>query len=111
MDLVLDRPLAADVAGEMPRRGLARIQAGDDEHRHGGLHLLPDPALAFPHPGSPGDVPFDEGRLAGVGEPPADVVRGGHDLDGAALAAAVAFLLGGVLHGYGGPVQGVQLSP
>jgi hypothetical protein len=47
MDLVLDRPLAADVAGEVDGGGLAGVQAGDDEHRHGGLHLLLHPALSF----------------------------------------------------------------
>ena len=34
-----------------------------------------------------------------------------HDLDGAALAPAVPFALGGVLYRDGCPVQGVQLSP
>ncbi len=107
MHLVLDCPLAPDVPGQVHRGGLAGIQAGDDEHRHGGLDLRAHPALAFPDPHGPGDVPLDEGDLAGVREPLADVPGGGHDLDGAPLAAAVAFRLGHVLDGDACPVQGV----
>jgi hypothetical protein len=46
-----------------------------------------------------------------MGEPGPDVLRGVHDLDGAALAASVPGLLGHVLDGHGRPVQGIQVSP
>jgi len=111
MHFVLDRPLAADVAGQVHRGGLAGVQAGDDEYRHRGLDLLLGPALAFPDPDGAGDIPLDEGDLAGVGEPRADVLRGVHDLDGAAFAAAVALFGGRVLHRDLRPVQGVQFLP
>lgn len=52
-----------------------------------------DPALAFAHPHGAGDVTFDQGDLACVREPPADVLRGGCDLDGAVLAPPVPFSL------------------
>jgi hypothetical protein len=57
------------------------------------------------------DVPFDQGDLAGVREPLADVLRGGCDLDGAQLAAAVSFLLGGVLDRDGTPSPGRRVPP
>ena len=107
----LDGPLPADVAGQVHGGGLAGVQAGDDEHRHGGLDLLPDPALAFLHPDGAGDIPLDQGDLAGVREPLADVRGGVHDLDGAALAPSVAFLLGGVLDGDGLPSPGRRARP
>ena len=44
-------------------------------------------------------------------EPPADMLRGVHDLDGAPFPAAVASLLGHVLYRDGVPVQGVQFLP
>src|ERR1022692_1232384 len=111
VDLVLYGPVTADVPGDVLRGGLAGVQAGDDEHRDRGLHLLAYPALSLPDPDGAGDVPFDQGDLAGVREPPRDVRGGVHDLDGAPLAATVAFLLRRVLDGDGGPVQGVDLVP
>jgi hypothetical protein len=69
---------------------------------------LPDPALAFADPDGAGDVAFDEGDLAGVREPLADVRGGVRDLDGAALAAAVTLLFDSVLDGDLRPVQGVE---
>ena len=111
VDLVFDRPLTPDVARQVDRGGLAGIQAGDDEYRDRGLHLFPHPALAFPYPHRAGHVPLDQRDLAGVGEPLRDVRGRGHDLDGAPLAPPVAFLLRGVLHRDGCPVQGVELLP
>ena len=111
VDLVLDGPVAADVPGQVDGGGLAGVQAGDDEHRHGGLHLLLHPAPALLHADGAGDVPLDQGDLAGVREPLADVRGGVHDLDGAALAPAVAFLLGDVPDRDRRPVQRVQLLP
>src|SRR5258708_16066069 len=67
--------------------------------------------LPLRHPHGAGDVPFDQGDLACVREPLADVLRGVHDLDGAALAPPVAFLPGLVLDGDFPPVQGVQFLP
>jgi hypothetical protein len=43
------------------------------------------PSACLPYPHDPGDVPLDQGDLPGVREPPADVVRGVHDLDSAPL--------------------------
>src|ERR1700689_332267 len=111
VDFVLDRPLAADVPGQVGRGGLTGVQAGDDEHRHRGLDLLSHPAPALVHPDGAGHVALDEGGLPGVREPPADVVRGVHDLDRAALAAAVAVLLGDVLHGDLRPVMALAEDP
>jgi hypothetical protein len=68
-------------------------------------------ALACSGPDGAGDIPLDEGGLAGVGEPGADVPRSVHALDGAALAAAVALFGGLVLHRDLRPVQGVQFLP
>ena len=111
VDLVLDGPVAADVAGQVAGGGLAGVEAGDDEYRDGGLDGLLHPALALPDPHGPGDVPLDEGDLAGVREPLGDVRGGVHDLDGAALAPPVASFLGGVLDRDGFPVQGVEFGP
>jgi hypothetical protein len=70
-DLVLDGPLAADVAGQVHRRSLACVQAGDDEHRDGGTDLgglaLAGVLLALAD--LAGYVPFDEGDLPDVREP------------------------------------------
>ncbi len=110
-DLVLYGPVAADAGGQVDRGGLAGVQAGDDERRDGGPDLLPDPAPAFPDPDGAGDVPLGQGYLPGVREPPGDVRGGGPDLDGAALAPPVPFLLRHVLHGDRFPVQGVDLVP
>src|SRR5260370_29681812 len=66
------RPVAADVAGDVGGGCLAGVQAGDDEHRDGGLDGLLRPALSLLHAHDPGHVPFDQGDLAGVREPRAD---------------------------------------
>src|ERR1017187_5853864 len=108
VDLVLYGPVTADVAGDVGGGCLAGVEAGDDEHRDRGLYLLPDPALSLPHADGAGDVPFDQGDLAGVREPLRDVRGGVHDLDGAPLAPAVAFLFRRVLHRDLRPVQGVE---
>jgi hypothetical protein len=52
------------------------------------LTAFPSPAPAFLHADGPGDVPLDEGGLAGMGEPPTNMVRGGCDLDGAATISS-----------------------
>src|ERR1039457_7219834 len=111
VDLVLYGPVTADVPGDVLRGGLAGVQAGDDEYRDGGLHLLAHPALALPRPDGAGDVPLDQGRLPDVREPGLDARGGVHDLDGAALAPPVAVLPGGVLDGDGCPVQGAGFRP
>jgi hypothetical protein len=49
VDLVLDGPVAADVAGDALGGGLAGVEAGDDENRDGGLLLPPGPVLSLPH--------------------------------------------------------------
>jgi len=89
---------------------LAGGQAGDDEHRDRGCHLPAGPAPALLHADGAGDVPLDQGHLAGVREPPADLGGGVQDLDGAAFAAAVASFPGHVPAGLL-PVQGVQPGP
>src|ERR1035441_4820673 len=111
VDLVLYGPVTADVPGDVGGGCLAGVQAGDDEHRDRGLHLLAHPALSLPDPDGAGDVPLDQGDLAGMREPLRDVRGRVRDLDGAALAPPVAFLLRRVLHRDGCPVQRVELVP
>jgi hypothetical protein len=105
---VLDGPLPADVGGQMLRGGFSGVQAGDAQHRDGGLDLhgfVPAAALGS-FAGFAGGVALEEEHLGRVGE--TQVSGCVHDLDGAELTAAVAGVHATVGDWDAGPVQAVQ---
>ena len=89
VNLVFDRPLSADVAGQVFGGGLAGRQAGhaEDSDRGSDLHLLVAAAAFGAFADGAGGVALDEEHLRGSGEP--EVLGGVEDADGALVPPAV----------------------